>query len=66
MYRYFPLSFSLSFSDLVDFWLLMNECNSNAGTGMGAAAVFERGDAADELCNARRVETNDLLSKDAM
>ncbi|OAY55393.1 3-ketoacyl-CoA thiolase 2, peroxisomal [Manihot esculenta] len=36
------------------------------GTGMGAAAVFERGDAADELCNARRVETNDLLSKDAM
>lgn len=50
----------------MDFWLLMNECNSNAGTGMGAAAVFERGDAADELCNARRVETNDLLSKDAM
>ncbi|KAF2285637.1 hypothetical protein GH714_006114 [Hevea brasiliensis] len=25
------------------------------GTGMGAAAVFERGDAADDLCNARRV-----------
>ncbi|MCA2146142.1 acetyl-CoA C-acyltransferase, partial [Citrobacter portucalensis] len=35
------------------------------GTGMGAAAVFERGDTADELCNARKVETNSLLSKDA-
>ncbi|KAJ0092630.1 hypothetical protein Patl1_25887 [Pistacia atlantica] len=35
------------------------------GTGMGAAAVFERGDSADELCNARKVETNSLLSKDA-
>lgn len=35
------------------------------GTGMGAAAVFERGDAADELCNVRKVEANGLLSKDA-
>ncbi|KAH1046858.1 hypothetical protein J1N35_037642 [Gossypium stocksii] len=35
------------------------------GTGMGAAAVFERGDCVDELCNARKVETNSLLSKDA-
>ncbi|GLT56417.1 hypothetical protein SLA2020_294600 [Shorea laevis] len=35
------------------------------GTGMGAAAVFERGDGVDELCNARKVETHDLLSKDA-
>ncbi|MBA0696394.1 hypothetical protein Goari_002948 [Gossypium aridum] len=35
------------------------------GTGMGAAAVFERGDGVDELCNARKVETNSLLSKDA-
>ncbi|KAL8161792.1 hypothetical protein V2J09_013281 [Rumex salicifolius] len=35
------------------------------GTGMGAAAVFERGDAADDLCNARNVATNSLLSKDA-
>ncbi|OMO88308.1 Thiolase [Corchorus olitorius] len=35
------------------------------GTGMGAAAVFERGDGVDELCNARKVETNNLLSKDA-
>ncbi|GLT68580.1 hypothetical protein SLA2020_407950 [Shorea laevis] len=34
------------------------------GTGMGAAAVFERGDCVDELCNARKVETNNLLSKD--
>ncbi|KAF8402058.1 hypothetical protein HHK36_013010 [Tetracentron sinense] len=35
------------------------------GTGMGAAAVFERGDGVDELCNARKVETNNHLSKDA-
>lgn len=35
------------------------------GTGMGAAAVFERGDACDELTNARKVETNRFLSKDA-
>ncbi|KAG6667788.1 3-ketoacyl-CoA thiolase 2, peroxisomal-like [Carya illinoinensis] len=35
------------------------------GTGMGAAAVFERGDAVDELCNARQVGRNSLLSKDA-
>jgi acetyl-CoA acyltransferase 1 len=35
------------------------------GSGMGAAAVFERGDCVDGLCNARAVETNGLLSKDA-
>ncbi|KAJ6338691.1 hypothetical protein OIU76_008199 [Salix suchowensis] len=35
------------------------------GSGMGAAAVFERGDCVDALCNARKVESNDLLSKDA-
>ncbi|XP_022138475.1 3-ketoacyl-CoA thiolase 2, peroxisomal-like [Momordica charantia] len=35
------------------------------GTGMGAAAVFERGDAVDELCNARKVEHQNLMSKDA-
>lgn len=35
------------------------------GTGMGAAAVFERGDCVDELCNARKVETHGFLSKDA-
>ncbi|CDO99410.1 unnamed protein product [Coffea canephora] len=35
------------------------------GTGMGAAAVFERGDSCDELCNARKIEANNLLSKDA-
>ncbi|XP_050371997.1 3-ketoacyl-CoA thiolase 2, peroxisomal [Argentina anserina] len=35
------------------------------GTGMGAAAVFERGDCADELCNARKVESLNFLSKDA-
>lgn len=32
---------------------------------MGAAAVFERGDAVDELCNARKVGSNGLLSRDA-
>ncbi|XP_047317380.1 3-ketoacyl-CoA thiolase 2, peroxisomal-like [Impatiens glandulifera] len=39
------------------------------GTGMGAAAVFERGDCADELCNVRKVEETNrsrLLSKDAL
>ncbi|KAM5552643.1 3-ketoacyl-CoA thiolase 2, peroxisomal [Rosa sericea] len=35
------------------------------GTGMGAAAVFERGDRTDELCNARKVESLNFLSKDA-
>ncbi|PON66109.1 Thiolase [Trema orientale] len=35
------------------------------GTGMGAAAVFERAGHADELSNARVVGTNSLLSKDA-
>ncbi|KAL0366763.1 UNVERIFIED_CONTAM: 3-ketoacyl-CoA thiolase 2, peroxisomal [Sesamum radiatum] len=35
------------------------------GTGMGAAAVFERGDSCDELCNVRTVETHNFLSKDA-
>lgn len=35
------------------------------GTGMGAAAVFERGDCIDEICNSRSVKTNNLLSKDA-
>ncbi|CAK9162405.1 unnamed protein product [Ilex paraguariensis] len=35
------------------------------GSGMGAAAVFERGDCVDELCKARVVRNNNLLSKDA-
>ncbi|KAH8517968.1 hypothetical protein H0E87_005759 [Populus deltoides] len=35
------------------------------GSGMGAAAVFERGDCVDAPCNVRKVESNDLLSKDA-
>ncbi|MED6149858.1 3-ketoacyl-CoA thiolase 2, peroxisomal [Stylosanthes scabra] len=35
------------------------------GTGMGAAAVFERGDGVDELSNARKGAANNLLSKDA-
>ncbi|XP_048137874.1 3-ketoacyl-CoA thiolase 2, peroxisomal isoform X2 [Rhodamnia argentea] len=35
------------------------------GTGMGAAAVLERGDSVDELSNARIVEAQHLLSKDA-
>uniref|UniRef100_A0A2P2MA23 acetyl-CoA C-acyltransferase n=1 Tax=Rhizophora mucronata TaxID=61149 RepID=A0A2P2MA23_RHIMU len=36
------------------------------GSGMGAAAVFERGDCVDELCNIRKVGSNNLLSKDAL
>lgn len=39
--------------------------NANTGTGMGAAAVFERGDRTDELCNARKVDSLNFLSKDA-
>ncbi|KAL6571327.1 3-ketoacyl-CoA thiolase 2, peroxisomal [Orobanche hederae] len=35
------------------------------GTGMGAAAVFERGDSCDDLHNARPVGTHNYLSKDA-
>uniref|UniRef100_A0A0C9SAY4 acetyl-CoA C-acyltransferase n=1 Tax=Wollemia nobilis TaxID=56998 RepID=A0A0C9SAY4_9CONI len=35
------------------------------GTGMGAAAVFERGAAVDPLCNARPIKENTLLSRDA-
>ncbi|KAL5562068.1 hypothetical protein UlMin_031815 [Ulmus minor] len=36
------------------------------GSGMGAAAVFERGDSTDELCNARAVILNQHFSKDAL
>ncbi|XP_060676391.1 3-ketoacyl CoA thiolase 1, peroxisomal isoform X2 [Ziziphus jujuba] len=36
------------------------------GSGMGAAAVFERGDYVDELCNAKTTNTTKLLSKDAL
>ncbi|KAK1309339.1 3-ketoacyl-CoA thiolase 2, peroxisomal [Acorus calamus] len=36
------------------------------GSGMGAAAVFERGDGVDELSNARKIESNNLLSKDVL
>ncbi|WCJ38128.1 peroxisomal 3-ketoacyl-CoA thiolase 3 [Euphorbia peplus] len=36
------------------------------GSGMGAAAVLERGDCVDDLCNARPAQTNTLLSKDAL
>ncbi|KAK6937665.1 Thiolase, N-terminal, partial [Dillenia turbinata] len=35
------------------------------GSGMGAAAVFERGDCVDELCNARTAQRDNLPSKDA-
>lgn len=37
----------------------------STGTGMGAAAVFERGDACDEVCNARKIDSKNFLSKDA-
>lgn len=36
------------------------------GSGMGAAAVFERGDCVDDLCNARAVNASNFLSKDAI
>jgi len=36
------------------------------GSGMGAAAVFERGDTVDELTNARATPSLNWLSKDAM
>ncbi|KZV56431.1 3-ketoacyl-CoA thiolase 2, peroxisomal [Dorcoceras hygrometricum] len=36
------------------------------GSGMGAAAVLERGDCADDLCNARAGTGNNFLSKDAI
>lgn len=35
------------------------------GSGMGAAAVFERGDAVDELSNVRNVQSHNFLSRDA-
>lgn len=35
------------------------------GTGMGAAAVFERGDVVDQLSNARQIQSHNYLSKDA-
>jgi acetyl-CoA acyltransferase 1 len=34
------------------------------GSGMGAAAVFERGDSVDELSNARHIQSHNFLSKD--
>jgi len=35
------------------------------GTGMGAAAVFERSGAVDQLCNARPIKDHTSLSRDA-
>lgn len=35
------------------------------GSGMGAAAVFERGGEVDHVKNARKVNTQDYLSRDA-
>ncbi len=35
------------------------------GSGMGAAAVFERGGEVDRVRNARKVATQDYLSRDA-
>lgn len=63
------LSLSLSLPDVLGThaWLTINNVGNikTAGTGMGAAAVFERGDCVDELRNARTAENNNLLSKDA-
>ncbi|OAY64600.1 3-ketoacyl-CoA thiolase 2, peroxisomal [Ananas comosus] len=36
------------------------------GSGMGAAAVFERGDAVDQLSNAKSIQSINLLSKDVL
>lgn len=36
------------------------------GSGMGAAAVLERGDVVDQLSNVRQIQSNNFLSKDAM
>lgn len=36
-----------------------------AGSGMGAAAVLERGDCVDDLTNARATTGSNFLSKDA-
>jgi acetyl-CoA acyltransferase 1 len=38
---------------------------SIAGSGMGAAAVFERGDTVDELSNVRDIQSHNFLSRDA-
>ncbi|CAL5020230.1 unnamed protein product [Urochloa decumbens] len=35
------------------------------GSGMGAAAVFERGDTVDELSNVRNIQSHNFLSRDA-
>jgi len=35
------------------------------GSGMGAAAVFERGDTVDELSNVRDIQSHSFLSRDA-
>ena len=35
------------------------------GSGMGAAAIFERGGEVDHVKNARKVNTQDYLSRDA-
>jgi len=35
------------------------------GSGMGAAAVFERGDTVDELSNVRDIQSHNFLSRDA-
>jgi len=38
---------------------------TTAGSGMGAAAVFERGDAVDGLSNVRDTQAHNFLSRDA-
>ena len=43
--------------------MVMDVC---AGSGMGAAAVFEWGDGVDELTNARGIPSHNWLSRDAM
>lgn len=44
---------------------LLQFLTSLTGSGMGAAAVFERGSVVDRLSNARPINQHNLLSKDA-
>ena len=58
-----PNSPLLSFGDKL--WAKHLIASMAAGSGMGAAAVFERGDSVNDLCNTRTVKDINLLSKDA-
>ena len=76
MHRSLPLSFPLSLFSIppqaercqnIMLLSLIQLCLQIhfSGSGMGAAAVLERGDYADDLCNAHVVENHNFLSRDA-